>query len=70
LFSNRANGSEVGRPANAQFKNVVYYNGNGPNSDGWIPMGFFWLMQLLLLGNSYIIVEGLVASAENGDIGL
>lgn len=55
-------------PANAQFKNVVYYNGNGPNGDGW---------HGLLLANAASAawellynVEGLVVSAENGGIGL
>jgi hypothetical protein len=38
--------------------------------DGWIPMGLFWCMQPLPPGNSYRIVERLVANANIGGIGL
>jgi hypothetical protein len=62
--------SAVAGPTNTQFRNVFYYNGNGPNSNDWMPVGLFRPILSLLLENSYRIVEALVIDADNGDIGL
>jgi hypothetical protein len=70
LLSSGTNGSTVAGPTNIQFRNFFDYNGNGSNSDDWMPVGLFRPMQSLLLENSYRIVEGLVVDADNGGIGL